>query len=311
LHSQTPDRRLRNSMASSSAFSYVASGANRCQSTHSHLPPIPGPLHEYAPGLSSGSSDASPAHRRARSYTHDHDHDHGHGHNHHGCYGRQPDIPPEVLCHASPSAFSLCSSCETAPGTIRYMCAICRPKANARARQWARRASSTAHRTRAAARAYTRPVAAGAPRTHPRGARTRRSSWSRVLRVQTSLAPGASPAATLYSLASVHSHGSGPPDLTAHPDAYELCGGCIEAVGVVRALDAGFTAGAPAPSPADSQRSFSKWKHSAPRTKGQLQPMYLEELLGPAALVPHPFILSIHAYMRVFCLFFCDIPYNT
>jgi hypothetical protein len=105
--------------------------------------------------------------------------------------------------------------------------------------------------------------------------------------------PGQSPVTTLHSPGSVHSHGS------SAPEGYELCNGCIESVGVVHALEAGAAAtsltspslGADhghgghtlghGVSPSDSHRSFSEWKRTAPRLKGQLRHAYLEQLLGP------------------------------
>jgi hypothetical protein len=116
------------------------------------------------------------------------------------------------------------------------------PRPTRRARRGTRCASSTARRTRAAARACTRLAVAAGPRTRPWGAQTRRSSRTRA-RCACRRAPcrprrraRARSRRCTRPRACIHLHGSGGPDPTAHPDGCELCGEPIEAVGVVHAL---------------------------------------------------------------------------
>jgi hypothetical protein len=281
-HGQAPDRRTRDSMASSSALSRAPSGPHRPQSAPMHLPPIPEPAYE-------SHSDRAPSSRTRLQELH-------------------ADIPPELLYDdptytlaAAPpaAAFSKCSSCETVLDTIRYVCATCGSKADgACAKDGApckgKRRDSDASGSDGGA--GTSPGLQAPPNWGSGGSSAGRSNQTLTphalddgsrLRLQTSVpsptllspGPGQSPVTTLYSPASVHSHGSSDP--TADPEGFELCGGCIESVGVLHALHAGGTPGAGVPSPADPHRSFSEWKRTAPRTKGQLRHAYLEQLLGP------------------------------
>lgn len=294
------DFRYRDSMTSSSALSLSRAPSGNAGHRHSApmhhpLPPIPEPTDQ------SGSASSSEA-RGATAYTPQQLKE---------LQRQHPDIPPELLVFEDTPAqlttvVSECSSCGSLLDTIRYVCASCGPRnksdsdvaGKGKTRELDGSGSETSSspglrapnqwssNSSASRSSQTLVIGNGQPQDH--GLRLRTSMAS--LGISANGTPNApSPASTLHSPGSAHSHGSAN-GMIPMSEGYELCGACIESVGVVHALDAGLTASVPSPglagdnhalSPSDSHRSFSEWKRSAPRTKGQLRHAYLEQLLGP------------------------------